>query len=75
MTVPQDAVIVHEQAGAGGFGDPLDRDPGLVLEDVLDGKISEAFAQRHHGVVLDGKGGVDGKATAQRRSESSRGAD
>ena len=23
MTVPQDAVIVHEQAGAGGFGDPL----------------------------------------------------
>ena len=28
MTVPHDAVIIHEQAGAGGFGDPLARDPG-----------------------------------------------
>jgi N-methylhydantoinase B len=48
MTVPQGAVIIHEQAGAGGFGDPKARDPALVREDLLDGKISEAFARRHH---------------------------
>jgi N-methylhydantoinase B len=49
MTVPHNALIVHEQAGAGGFGDPTARDPALVREDVLDGKITEAFARRHHG--------------------------
>jgi N-methylhydantoinase B len=53
MTVPHNAVIIHEQAGAGGFGDPMARDIGRVFDDLLDGKISEAFAQRHHGVVLD----------------------
>jgi N-methylhydantoinase B len=49
MMIPQNAVIIHEQAGAGGFGDPRARDPRLVREDVLDGKITEEFARRHHG--------------------------
>jgi N-methylhydantoinase B len=53
MTVPHDAVIVHEQAGAGGFGDPRSRDPALVREDLLDGKISKAFAERYYGVKSD----------------------
>ena len=50
MTVPHDALIVHEQAGAGGFGDPAARDPALVREDLLDGKITAEFARRHYGV-------------------------
>ena len=29
-------VFRHELAGGGGWGDPLDRDPTLVLKDVLD---------------------------------------
>jgi N-methylhydantoinase B len=49
-----DTVLRHEQAGGGGYGDPLLRDPALVLEDVVDGKISADFARRHFGVVLDG---------------------
>jgi N-methylhydantoinase B len=52
MTVPQNAVIVHEQAGAGGFGDPRMRDPALVKEDLLDGKISADYAQRHYGLAF-----------------------
>jgi N-methylhydantoinase B len=55
MTVPHNAVIIHEQAGAGGFGDPAARDPGLVREDLLDGKISAAFARRFYGAALDEK--------------------
>jgi N-methylhydantoinase B len=55
MTVPHNAVIIHEQAGAGGFGDPVARDPGLVREDLLDGKISAAFARRFYGAALDEK--------------------
>ena len=53
MTVPQGALIVHEQAGGGGYGDPRERDAGLVREDVADGKISREFAREHHGVEID----------------------
>lgn len=37
----------------GGYGDPLERDPQRVLEDVLDEYISVATAQRDYGVVVD----------------------
>jgi len=39
-------------AGGGGFGDPLDRDPDEVREDVADGYVSLARAQRDYGVVV-----------------------
>jgi N-methylhydantoinase B len=48
MTVPHGALIVHEQAGGGGFGDPAARDPALIAEDIADGKITQAFARRHY---------------------------
>ena len=32
----------HEVAGAGGWGDPLERDPALVLRDVLNEFVSRA---------------------------------
>jgi N-methylhydantoinase B len=48
MTVPQGSLIVHEQAGGGGFGDPATRNPALIAEDLADGKITEAFARRHY---------------------------
>lgn len=45
-------VIRHEQAGGGGYGDPLRRDPRRVGADVADGKISPGFAERNFGVIL-----------------------
>ena len=33
-------VISFQQSGAGGYGDPLARDPARVLEDVLDDYVS-----------------------------------
>jgi N-methylhydantoinase B len=68
MTVPSDAVIVHEQAGAGGFGDPLSRDPAHVLEDLLDGKITAEFARQRHGVAVDEGMQIDEGATAKLRA-------
>jgi N-methylhydantoinase B len=44
----------HEQAGGGGYGDPLERDVGRILEDVADEKISQDHARREYGVVLHG---------------------
>ena len=39
-------------AGGGGYGDPTDRDPQKVLDDVIDGYVSLESAKRDHGVVL-----------------------
>ena len=71
MTIPNDVVVIHDQAGAGGFGDPLTRDAGLVLEDVIDGKITADFARDRHGIVIAGKS-IDQAATERLRSEKSR---
>lgn len=59
----------HEQAGGGGHGDPFARDPALVAADVLNEKISAAYALREHGVVVDpATGVVDDAATRALRA-------
>jgi N-methylhydantoinase B/oxoprolinase/acetone carboxylase alpha subunit len=45
--------LYHRQAGGGGFGDPLLRDPEAVAWDVKNGKVSFAAAREEYGVVLD----------------------
>lgn len=37
--------------GGGGYGDPLEREPWRVLEDVLDGKVSPEAAESDYGVL------------------------
>lgn len=60
--------IRHVTAGGGGFGDPLQRDPAMILEDVRNGKISRDYAQREYGVVIEaGALRIDDKATDQAR--------
>jgi N-methylhydantoinase B len=51
----------------GGFGDPLERDPARVLDDLLDGLISAETARRDYAVVLDPSGGLDPAATERER--------
>jgi N-methylhydantoinase B len=67
--VARDTLIIHEQAGAGGFGNPLLREPEQVREDLIDGKITAAFAERHYAVRFDPRGALDVEATARLRSE------
>jgi N-methylhydantoinase B len=43
----------HVTASGGGYGNPLERDPALVLEDVLDGKVSPEVAERDYAVVIE----------------------
>jgi len=42
--------------GGGGWGDPLERETGLVLHDVLQGKVSPEAARADYGVVLGRSG-------------------
>jgi N-methylhydantoinase B/oxoprolinase/acetone carboxylase alpha subunit len=37
----------------GGYGSPMERDPELVLKDVLDGYITIKDAEKEYGVVID----------------------
>lgn len=45
-------VIRISTPGGGGYGDPLERDPASVIQDVLDEKVSEEQARHEYGVVL-----------------------
>ena len=68
-------VISFQQAGAGGYGDPLEREPGRVLEDVLDDYVSIETARSEYGVVIAGGGvdlRVDGPATNELRKKMHR---
>ncbi|UCH57775.1 MAG: hydantoinase B/oxoprolinase family protein [Candidatus Bathyarchaeota archaeon] len=47
-----DALIIRTPGG-GGYGHPLNRPPGRVLEDVKDGLVSLEAAERDYGVVID----------------------
>lgn len=46
--------IVYDYGGGGGWGDPLQREPEAVLDDVLDEYVSVEGARRDYGVVLNG---------------------
>jgi N-methylhydantoinase B len=46
--------IMYDYGGGGGWGDPLDRDPRAVLDDVLDEYVSIEGAKRDYAVVLTG---------------------
>jgi N-methylhydantoinase B len=59
--------LVFRTAGAGGWGDPLERPAENVLRDVHRGLVSRESAERDYGVVLD-DGGVDERATGELRA-------
>lgn len=65
-----DAVQTVSPCG-GGYGDPLERDPARVLDDVLDGFVSEENAGAQYGVVL--RDGVVDRAETERLREQMRG--
>lgn len=68
MTIRRGDVFRHEQAGAGGWGDPLARDPAAVLRDVRNGLVSPEAARRDYGVALDTeRWAVDEAETARLR--------
>ena len=63
-------IISFQQSGAGGYGDPLERDPARVLADVLDDYVSVEAARSEYGVVIAGTGAdlrVDEAATGELR--------
>jgi N-methylhydantoinase B len=63
-------LIRHRTAGGGGWGNPLERDPQMVLKDVLYEKVSVARARELYGVVVDAERlQIDDEATRLLRTE------
>jgi N-methylhydantoinase B len=61
-------VIIMDAAGGGGYGDPLERDPEMVQDDVIQGYVSLEKARQDYGVVIDtGTLMVDTAATEELR--------
>lgn len=44
--------FIRPSSGGGGLGDPLEREVGMVLEDVIDGYVSVERARKDYGVVI-----------------------
>jgi N-methylhydantoinase B len=69
-TLRRGDVFRHDQAGAGGWGDPLARDPAAVLRDVRNEFVSLAAARDDYGVVIDAATlTIDTAATEELRAE------
>jgi N-methylhydantoinase B len=74
MQIRKDQYLRGRDSSGGGYGDPLTRDPGRVLTDVLEGYESIGKARDIYGVVFTGNIdddslAVDTAATAARRAE------
>jgi N-methylhydantoinase B len=75
--VPANTQAIIRTGGGGGWGNPLERDPGKVLEDVLEGMVSLESAKKDYGVVLRPVKGrdpyeLDLEATRETRAEMGR---
>jgi N-methylhydantoinase B len=63
----EDDVLIGRMSSGAGYGDPLRRDPTLVLADVRDGLVSGGVATALYGVTITAAGEVDLEATAAAR--------
>ena len=64
---PEELLVIG-LPGGGGLGDPLERDPELVRQDVLDGLVSVEQARDAYGVAFTVDGALDTAETARLRS-------
>ena len=67
-------IVRYVTPGGGGYGNPLRRDPELVLADVRNGWVSPAAATRDYGVVIEERDddfAIDAAATAELRAARS----
>jgi N-methylhydantoinase B len=67
VPVPVESEVIVRTGGGGGFGDPLERDPQAVRNDVREEFISVASAREDYGVVLRDDLTLDEAGTTQQR--------
>ena len=68
LDVVRGTALRHEQAGGGGYGDPLERELARIAADLANGKISPAHAAAAYGIAFNDNGEIDAAATQERRN-------
>jgi N-methylhydantoinase B len=68
LPVPIGATAIVRTGGGGGWGDPCERDPLKVIEDLREEFITPALARYFYGVVTRDDGTLDAAATAALRA-------
>lgn len=53
--ITKNSILYMRMSSGGGYGDPLDREPERVLNDVENGLVSRQEARDVYGVVIEGK--------------------
>jgi N-methylhydantoinase B len=66
-TLGDDDVFHVRHPGSGGYGDPLDRDPERIAEDVAEGKITPETAREVYCVPVDDDGTITGSVEEARK--------
>jgi N-methylhydantoinase B len=61
-------IVVERTSGGGGYGDPLERDPMSVLNDVREEYLTLETAEKRYGVVID-KGEIKWEETQRLRQK------
>jgi N-methylhydantoinase B len=69
QSIPDRDRLHVELPGGAGWGDPREREPWRVAEDVADGVVTRAQAMQDYGVVIGDDGRVDERATQRRRAQ------
>ena len=67
QTMRQGETFRAEMAGSGGYGEPFERDPHAVAEDVRQEKLSVDHAKVEYGVIVDSNAVLDIAATSALR--------
>jgi N-methylhydantoinase B len=52
LSLQKGEIVSFQGGGGGGYGNPLDRDPKRVLNDVINGYVSLKSAEENYGVVI-----------------------
>jgi N-methylhydantoinase B len=68
LKIPEGALIADPVEVGSGYGDPLDRDPALVLADVINYAVSPRLAADVYGVAIAAGPAVDAEETARLRA-------
>ena len=70
FNVPQEPgdVFILSWTAAGGYGDPLEREPERIAIDLERGNVTQEWVEEIYGVVFDADGKIDSNATEEKRT-------
>ena len=67
-TIEEGEIVRFVCPGAGGWGDPRDRDPDAAAADIREGRLSAAYVREHYALAFSDDGELDETETRQLRA-------